>query len=111
MGRARALTVSDDVASDSQILSAETLLSGVKRPRARVDYSPETGQANISELRDALLEAHSQRACVQRAAGNLKHRLDIAKTDSRRLEQIKLGKHPLGATIILCFMYQVRTHI
>ena len=50
-------------------------------------------QMNITELelRDALIEAHSQRDCVQRAAGNLKHRLDIAKSDAQRLQRVKLG--------------------
>lgn len=43
------------------------------------------------ELRDALIEAHSQRDCVQRAAGNLKHRLDISKSDAQRLQRVKLG--------------------
>ena len=50
-------------------------------------------QMNITELelRDALIEAHSQRDCVQRAAGSLKHRLDIAKSDAQRLQRVKLG--------------------
>jgi hypothetical protein len=52
-------------------------------------------QMNITELelRDALIEAHSQRDCVQRAAGNLKHRLDIAKSDAQRLQRVKLGEN------------------
>ena len=51
-------------------------------------------QQNIElDLKDALVEAHSQRNCVQRAAGNLKHRLNIAKADAERLQRVKLGEN------------------
>ena len=44
------------------------------------------------DLIDALVEAHSQRKCVQQAAANTKHRLDIAKNESQRTQQVKLGR-------------------
>ena len=51
-------------------------------------------QQNVElDFKDALVEAHSQRNCVQRAAGNLKHRLNIAKADAERLQRVKLGEN------------------
>ena len=88
----------------SAVASAENMLSpgAVDMEMRNQDHggSPtdrkEERHMNIAELelRDALIEAHSQRDCVQRAAGNLKHRLDIAKSDAQRLQRVKLGKSP-----------------
>lgn len=94
-------SVKNDVAPVGQnvAVSSEMLTTGTGELELRdhtgssSNNSKENRQMNIAELelRDALIEAHSQRDCVQRAAGNLKHRLDISKSDAQRLQRVKLG--------------------
>jgi len=73
--------------------SQQAFVSSQTGPKMLALETCKMQQTVETNLQDALTEAHSQRHFIQQTAGNLEHRLNIAKTDTERQLRIKLDEN------------------